>query len=182
MRVYTTLDPDLQKDADEGLPQIAELGNRLGAALVSIDPQTGYIKAMVGGRTTHKKKSITLPSSNRQMGSSFKMYTLVAALSGMNPRLFLTATPYANYQPGSETLVTTATVQYTASRYGLLFSCFTQDLLASYCLSTRSFRRAMPGYSHSATAIPVYHSGSQGANPLLSSAPSHLYCCRRCSS
>ena len=52
LRVYTTLDPDLQKDADEAATRrIAELGNpRLGAALVSIDPQTGYIKA-IGWRT-----------------------------------------------------------------------------------------------------------------------------------
>lgn len=92
LRVYTTLDPDLQKDADEAARRrIAELGNpRLGAALVSIDPQTGYIKAMVGGQDYSKSQYNIATSSNRQMGSSFKMYTLVAALSeGMNPEIVL---------------------------------------------------------------------------------------------
>ncbi len=58
MRVYTTLDPDLQKKTLMRLLQgIAELGNpRLGAKLVSIDPQTGYIKAMVGGQDYPKSQ------------------------------------------------------------------------------------------------------------------------------
>ncbi len=57
-------------------PNYAELGNpRLGAALVSIDPQTGYIKAMVGGQDYSKSQYNIATSSNRQMGSSFKMYT-----------------------------------------------------------------------------------------------------------
>ncbi len=34
----------------------ARLSGRLGAALVSIDPQTGYIKAMVGGQDYSKSQ------------------------------------------------------------------------------------------------------------------------------
>ncbi len=47
-------------------------------ALVAIDPHTGYIKAMVGGRGTDQFNRATM--AERQPGSSFKPFVFVAAL------------------------------------------------------------------------------------------------------
>ena len=95
LKVYTTLDPDLQKAAEDACNRrLQELGNpRLGAALVSIDPSNGYIKAMVGGQDYNKSQYNLATTTYRQMGSSFKMYTLVAAIdSGMNPNIIINGT------------------------------------------------------------------------------------------
>jgi membrane peptidoglycan carboxypeptidase len=52
LKVYTTIDPSYQDAAEQAVAtRLSELGNeRLDAALVAVDPDTGYIKAMVGGR------------------------------------------------------------------------------------------------------------------------------------
>ncbi|MBR6268093.1 MAG: penicillin-binding protein, partial [Selenomonadaceae bacterium] len=47
-------------------------------ALVSIDPHTGYIKAMVGGRGTDQFNRATM--AERQPGSAFKPFVFIAAL------------------------------------------------------------------------------------------------------
>ncbi len=117
------LDPDLQKDADEAATRrVAEFGNpRLGAAFASADPQTDYI-AMVGDRTTKKSQYNIATSSNRQMGSSFKMYTLVAALSEgvFKPCSNGNSLYYANLVGQKRWY--RCRCNYTASRYGLLFN------------------------------------------------------------
>ena len=56
------------------------------AALVSIDPRTGYVKALVGGRDYRKNKFNLATQGKRQPGSSFKTFVLVTALEkGMPP-------------------------------------------------------------------------------------------------
>ncbi len=56
------------------------------AALVSIDPRTGYVKALVGGRDYRKSKFNLATQGYRQPGSSFKTFVLVTALEkGMPP-------------------------------------------------------------------------------------------------
>lgn len=86
MTIYTTLDTKLQGYAE------AAVKKRLGGsrdpetALVSIDPRTGYVKALVGGRDYHKSKFNLATQGQRQPGSSFKTFVLVTALEmGMPP-------------------------------------------------------------------------------------------------
>src|SRR5205085_11325426 len=51
------------------------------AALVAIDPKTGAIKAMVSYKPDHTKLQFNLATQgHRQAGSSFKMFTLTAAV------------------------------------------------------------------------------------------------------
>ena len=52
LKVYTTIDPAIQDQAEAAVNNhLNEIGNdRLEAALVAVDPDTGYITAMVGGR------------------------------------------------------------------------------------------------------------------------------------
>ena len=92
LKVYTTINPTYQAAAEDACNKVLDdIGNdQLGAALVSIDPDTGYIVAMVGGQDYSTSQYNLATSTNRQMGSSFKMFTLAAAINaGMNPSITL---------------------------------------------------------------------------------------------
>ena len=92
LKVYTTIDPTVQEAAQDSVRKnLDSIGNdQLQAALVAIDPSTGYIKAMVGGRDYESNKFNLATQAERQPGSSFKTYTLCAALNaGMNPQIYI---------------------------------------------------------------------------------------------
>jgi penicillin-binding protein 1B len=90
--VYTTLDPDLQKAAEEAVHMGMKYVDRQVArrrpapppgqpqvALIALDPRTGEIKALVGGRhyaTSQLNRVIRM----RQPGSVFKPFVYAAAL------------------------------------------------------------------------------------------------------
>jgi penicillin-binding protein 1A len=84
MKIYTTLDPDMQEAAEkamQNLPNGKKDANGImqpQGALVAIDPHTGYIKAMVGGRGTDQFNRATM--AVRQPGSAFKPFVFAAAL------------------------------------------------------------------------------------------------------
>ena len=64
---------------------------------MSIDPKTGYIKAMVGGRDYAKNKFNLATQGRRQPGSSFKTFVLVTALEeGMPPNRYIDSSSPAN--------------------------------------------------------------------------------------
>lgn len=84
--VHTTLDTRLQKYAESAVKKALPSKSDPEAALVSIDPDTGYVKAMVGGRNYSKSKFNLATQGKRQAGSSFKTFVLVTALDeGMPP-------------------------------------------------------------------------------------------------
>ncbi|WP_324717973.1 PBP1A family penicillin-binding protein [Carboxydochorda subterranea] len=85
LRVYTTLDLDLQREAEEtirtGLPVFSRDADGISqpeAAIVTLDPQTGDILAMVGGRGEDKYNRAVL--ATRQPGSAIKPFIWLAAL------------------------------------------------------------------------------------------------------
>ena len=84
LKIYTTLDMDMQKAAEAAvkkLPTYRTEGNGVQqpqAAIVAIDPHNGYIKAMVGGRGTDQFNRATM--AVRQPGSAFKPFVFAAAL------------------------------------------------------------------------------------------------------
>ena len=86
LRVYTTLDLDMQKAAEAALrndlPEGAKDGNGIlqpQGALLSMEAKTGKILAMVGGRgDDHFNRAVQM---TRQPGSSFKPFTYVTALA-----------------------------------------------------------------------------------------------------
>ena len=96
LKVYTTLDPTMQQAAQDAVTRMLdETGNeRLDSAMVAIDPSTGYIKAMVGGKDfygdTDDAQVNAATTAFKQTGSSFKVFTLVTALKqGMNPNVLI---------------------------------------------------------------------------------------------
>jgi penicillin-binding protein 1A len=80
LRVRTTLDPRMQKAAENAVQTNLPLPTDPSAALVAIEPSTGAIRAMVGGRDFKKKKFNLAVQAHRQTGSAFKTFTLVAAM------------------------------------------------------------------------------------------------------
>ena len=84
LKIYTTIDMDMQAAAEnamQNLPTYFTDANGIvqpQGALVAIDPHTGYIKAMVGGRGTDQFNRAT--QAVRQPGSAFKPFVFAAAL------------------------------------------------------------------------------------------------------
>lgn len=92
--VVTTLDLDLQRVAAEAVRrQLVQLdriykprGVTPQAALVALDPRTGAVLAMVGGRDYAESQMNRAVDAQRQPGSVFKPFVYAAALeSGMSP-------------------------------------------------------------------------------------------------
>ena len=82
LRIYTTLDPVVQKAAEEA--KAANLPvNAAGieAAVVTLDSKTGAVRAMVGGRPfIPNRNEVNLALATRQTGSSIKIFILAAAV------------------------------------------------------------------------------------------------------
>ena len=86
LKVYTTIDPKLQDAARAAIQ--ANLPNPAdpSSAIVSIDPATGYIRAMASSGTYRDRRFNLAAQGHRQPGSAFKTFVLAAAIrKGMNP-------------------------------------------------------------------------------------------------
>jgi penicillin-binding protein 1A len=81
LRIYTTLDRDVQASADEAVGLLPDNSVNAQAALVTLDNATGAIRAMVGGKPFKAgENEVNLAMRRRQTGSSVKMFILAAAL------------------------------------------------------------------------------------------------------
>ena len=98
LRIYTTLNPVLQRAAEgalvRGLDRLegqyralrrSDPGTRLQGAIVALDARTGEIRAMVGGRDYGQSQFNRVVQARRQPGSAFKPFVYLAAL-GHGPR------------------------------------------------------------------------------------------------
>ena len=96
-RVYTTIDLELQDLAEQALQKQLERfkdqEKKPQAALVALDPHTGNVLAMVGGRDYATSQLNRATDARRQPGSTFKPFVYAAAVEdGMSPvQLFLDA-------------------------------------------------------------------------------------------
>ena len=87
LRIVTTIDPRMQAAAERAVRSVLVSPTDPFAALTAIDPRTGYVLAMVGGRDYWNEGDrfsrinlATGGSTGRQAGSAFKPFALVAAL------------------------------------------------------------------------------------------------------
>ncbi len=111
MRVYTTLDIDMQQAAELSMeegwaaveadtvnfkhPRFSEFDTvrafsgstpYLQGAFVALDPATGHVKALIGGRDYEQSKFDRARLAERQAGSSFKPFVYTSAIaSGLPP-------------------------------------------------------------------------------------------------
>ncbi|OGQ16619.1 MAG: hypothetical protein A3B70_07720 [Deltaproteobacteria bacterium RIFCSPHIGHO2_02_FULL_40_11] len=104
LRIFTTLDPDSQITANEAVQKTLQalevahpnlktevMNDQLQAALIALEPQTGFIRAITGGRDFDQTQFNRVVQAKRQPGSLFK------------PIVFLTA---FEEKPAQYTLVT----------------------------------------------------------------------------
>src|SRR4051795_8811210 len=136
LKVYTTIDPKLQEEGRAAINGKLYLKGDPSSAIVTIDPATGYIKAMASSGGYHDRTFNLAAQGHRQPGSSFKPFVLTTAvLQGANPDTtiyvskpvtlqipgFGTWSPktYSNTYSGAETL-TQATLQSDNSVYAQL--------------------------------------------------------------
>jgi penicillin-binding protein 1A len=85
LRITTTVDLRLQAIAEESVARVRPPEPGPDAALVSLDPRTGYVRALVGGRDFfggggEAKVDLATGGDGRPAGSSFKPLVLAAAL------------------------------------------------------------------------------------------------------
>ena len=99
LRVYTTIDVDMQKAAEAAVAgSLGEIESRvrgskakgvvepLQASLIALDPATGDVRAIVGGRDTSSVGLNRAVQSKRQPGSAFKPFVYAAAIeNGYSP-------------------------------------------------------------------------------------------------
>ncbi|WP_422659086.1 transglycosylase domain-containing protein [Paenibacillus sp. EC2-1] len=81
LNIYTTLDPQAQKAAEEAVAKEMDSKSELETALVSIDPRNGHIKAMVGGKNYRTNQYNHALAKTRQPGSTFKPIMYLTAIA-----------------------------------------------------------------------------------------------------
>ncbi len=97
LRVYTTLDYDMQLIAEDAVKKGVEINskkyNARNAALVAIDPKTGQILSMVGSKNYFDREeegNFNVAIAKRQPGSSFKPFVYATAFKkGYTPNTIL---------------------------------------------------------------------------------------------
>jgi penicillin-binding protein 1A len=87
LKVYTTIDPRLQRIASQAIKSTLYYRTDPAAAIVSINPSNGAIRAMTEVTPGNTKNQVNfLSSAHRQPGSTFKTIVLTTAVSqGLNP-------------------------------------------------------------------------------------------------
>jgi penicillin-binding protein 1A len=106
LQVFTTIDFHFQNTAQEamesGLKEIekrekylaADSPSTLEGALICFDLETGYVKAMVGGRDYNKSQFNRVMQARRQTGSTFKPIVYASALDkGFTPTSIIVDSP-----------------------------------------------------------------------------------------
>ncbi|HVR43745.1 MAG TPA: PBP1A family penicillin-binding protein [Thermoanaerobaculia bacterium] len=110
LRVFTTLDTMMQRSADRALEEgIAELRRNhrairdskepLQGVVLTIQPGTGYVRALVGGRDYQQSQFNRALQAKRQPGSLFKPFVYVAAMDPRRGAAALTAASILDDSP-----------------------------------------------------------------------------------
>jgi len=118
LRVYTTIDPEMQRAAEQSVEQgLVAIERRRGyphpargkakgidylqGALVAFDPETGAVRALVGGRDFVESRFNRATQAHRQAGSAFKPFVYTAALeAGFSPASVISDLDAATATPG----------------------------------------------------------------------------------
>jgi len=104
--IYTTLDTQVQMAAERALtrglarledmnPSLKRLGHekKLQGAVIVMQPKTGHVLAMVGGRDYSESQFNRIAQSRRQPGSAFKPFVFLSALDEFTPASVLSNEP-----------------------------------------------------------------------------------------
>ena len=100
LRVYTTIDPRLQRLALQAIKRTLSYSTDPAAAIVAINPSNGAIRAMTEVSPGDPKNQVNfVASARRQPGSTFKMIVLTTAIAeGISPSTQYLSAPF-KYDP-----------------------------------------------------------------------------------
>ncbi|TXC89435.1 PBP1A family penicillin-binding protein [Metabacillus litoralis] len=110
LKIYTTLDPNMQEIAEKLVEQSIDEKSDIQAGFVAMDPKTGYVKALIGGRDYAESPFNRATQAKRQPGSSIKPLLYYAAVTkGFTPSTEMKSEPTsftydngkANYKPSN---------------------------------------------------------------------------------
>ena len=154
LNVYTTLNPSMQLAAEqslrdglrtlEGRSAQARPGEHPEGAIVTIEPQTGYVRALVGGYDFFRSEFNRAVQAKRQPGSAFKLFVYVAALE-------------AGFTPA--TRVEDAPVSYAAGPNGNAWKP------ENYDRKFRGLTTLQQGIEDSVNVVTVKAPGARGSQP-----------------
>lgn len=133
LQIYTTLDLRLQKIAEKVLEErLSEFDLRkslprssqdvqgstetvkVQGALIALDPKTGQIRAMVGGRDFQESQFNRGTQARRQPGSAFKPFIYLTALeNGFTPTTIIEDTPVVYVNNGWDWQLVATTTELT---------------------------------------------------------------------
>ena len=110
LRIFTTLDTTMQRSAEEALDNgIGNLNRKykyirtsstpLEGVVVTIEPGTGYVKALVGGRSYSKTQFNRAIQARRQPGSLFKPFVYITAMDPAREHQAFTAATVLDDSP-----------------------------------------------------------------------------------
>jgi penicillin-binding protein 1A len=96
LKVYTTIDPRLQRLARKAILDVLPYKTDPAAAIVSVEPGTGAIRAMTAVVRTKGNQFNLAAQSGRQAGSTFKVLVLASAIEqGVDPdSTYYTSAPF----------------------------------------------------------------------------------------
>jgi penicillin-binding protein 1A len=181
LRVYATIDRRFQQNARNAILRTLPYREDPAAAVVSIDPQTGAIRAMAAVTPGRRGNQFNLASqARRQAGSTFKTFVLTAAVAeGVDPdSTSYNSRPFV-YQPdplsepwevatySHEYLGYTSISRATLSSDNTVFAQLTLDLgpekvaEMAHKLGVRSNLKTREG-----VYVPSLGLGSAGVSPL----------------
>jgi len=173
-QIYTTLDPLTQAAAERAVGKTLEgTAPPLEMALVAVEPQRGFVKALVGGRDFRSSNvNLALGRVGRQPGSAFKPFVLATAFEkGVSSNKTYSgksgiclgggAKPYCPKNYGGSSYGTLSLRQATAKSVNAVFAQLirdvgvkdTMDLAKRLGLSTANFDESRHGYSVALGAV-----------------------------
>jgi penicillin-binding protein 1A len=181
LRVYTTIDRRFQQNARNAILRTLPYSQDPAAAIVSINPDTGAIRAMAAVTPGKRGNQFNLASqARRQAGSTFKTFVLSAAIAeGIDPdSTSYVSQPFTYQVPGStkpwevetyshEYLGSTSISNATLASDNTVFAQLTLDLGAdkvaamAHRLGVRSNLKTREGVH-----VPSLGLGSAGVSPL----------------
>lgn len=180
LRVYTSIDLDWQRAAlqaiDSTIGGLDFGGWSPSGAMVAVDPETGYIRTMVGGSDFSKQKFNLAWQSTRQAGSAMKTFVLTAAVEmGMNPA----TTYYVSHSPtiipmgpGAAPWVVNTYDHSSAGRITVTQATVRSDnsVYAQLCMDTGPENVVATaqkmGITSPLAAVPSITLGTEAVNPL----------------
>ncbi|MFH1368648.1 MAG: PBP1A family penicillin-binding protein [Elusimicrobiota bacterium] len=128
LSIYTTLDKKAQESAEKALEQTLEAFDterksyfeqkkttftKVQGSLVAIDPKTGGIRALVGGRDFRESQFNRALQARRQPGSSFKPFIYTAAIeNGFTPASIIEDSPLIYINDGRDWRLTSRATDY----------------------------------------------------------------------